>query len=47
MELALLHPRYGYYSASLDVFGQEGDFITAPELTPSFAYVLAGYFCPF
>ena len=46
MELALFHPQYGYYSASLEVFGQEGDFITAPELTPYFAYVLAVYFLP-
>jgi SAM-dependent MidA family methyltransferase len=46
MELVLLHPRYGYYSASPEVFGQDGDFVTAPELTPFFAYTMAKIFLP-
>ncbi|WP_131781904.1 class I SAM-dependent methyltransferase [Legionella gresilensis] len=41
MQLALYHPETGYYSAGLPKFGIEGDFITAPELTPLFAQTLA------
>jgi SAM-dependent MidA family methyltransferase len=41
MELALYYPGLGYYSAGARKFGEQGDFITAPELGHSFAYVLA------
>ncbi|WP_419419674.1 class I SAM-dependent methyltransferase [Legionella sp. D16C41] len=41
MQLALYHPKAGYYSAGLPKFGKEGDFITAPELTPLFGQTLA------
>ncbi|MGQ3889194.1 class I SAM-dependent methyltransferase [Legionella sp. CNM-1927-20] len=41
MQLALYHPQTGYYSAGLPKFGIEGDFITAPELTPLFGQTLA------
>lgn len=41
MQMALYHPHYGYYSGPLPKFGPEGDFITAPELSPIFAYALA------
>ncbi len=41
MELALYHPRYGYYSSGTVAFGEGGDFVTAPELGPVFAACLA------
>jgi SAM-dependent MidA family methyltransferase len=41
MELALYEPGLGYYSAGLTKFGPEGDFITAPEISPLFARCLA------
>lgn len=41
MQQALYSPDEGYYSSSLAKFGAEGDFITAPELSPLFGYTLA------
>jgi SAM-dependent MidA family methyltransferase len=41
MELALYAPGYGYYAAGSRKLGPEGDFVTAPELTPMFARCLA------
>lgn len=41
MQQALYNPFYGYYSAGLQKFGSQGDFITAPELTPLFGYTVA------
>ncbi|MEI8163153.1 MAG: SAM-dependent methyltransferase [Betaproteobacteria bacterium] len=41
MELALYAPGLGYYSGGSRKFGAEGDFLTAPELTPLFARALA------
>ena len=41
MELALYAPGLGYYSAGARKFGPEGDFVTAPELSPMFARCLA------
>ncbi len=41
MQEALYDPHFGYYSAGLQKFGAQGDFITAPELTPLFGYTLA------
>jgi len=41
MDLALYAPGLGYYSAGARKFGAEGDFVTAPELTPVFARCLA------
>ncbi|MBA3537518.1 MAG: SAM-dependent methyltransferase [Tatlockia sp.] len=41
MQQALYAPTLGYYSAGLQKFGVQGDFITAPELTPLFAQTLA------
>ena len=41
MELALYAPGLGYYSGGSRKFGVEGDFLTAPELTPLFGQSLA------
>lgn len=41
MELALHAPGLGYYSAGACKFGQAGDFVTAPEISPLFAKTLA------
>lgn len=41
MNLALYAPGLGYYSAGLQKFGRQGDFITAPEISPIFSQCLA------
>jgi SAM-dependent MidA family methyltransferase len=41
MQQALYSPKWGYYNRSISPLGAEGDFITAPELTPLFGYTLA------
>jgi len=41
MELALYAPGLGYYTAGARKLGREGDFITAPEMTPLFGQTLA------
>ena len=41
MELALYTPGLGYYSGGSQKFGADGDFITAPEITPLFGQALA------
>jgi SAM-dependent MidA family methyltransferase len=41
LELALYAPGLGYYVAGARKFGRDGDFVTAPELTPLFAQALA------
>ncbi|RUR18392.1 SAM-dependent methyltransferase [Legionella sp. km535] len=41
MQLALYAPGEGYYSSGLPKLGKQGDFITAPELTPLFGKTLA------
>ncbi len=45
MELALYAPGLGYYSAGSRKFGEQGDFITAPETSPLFARCLARQCC--
>jgi len=41
MDLALYAPGLGYYCAGTRKFGPDGDFITAPELSPLFSRSLA------
>ncbi|HEY2628953.1 MAG TPA: SAM-dependent methyltransferase, partial [Usitatibacter sp.] len=41
MELALYAPGMGYYAAGARKFGEEGDFITSPEISPMFARCFA------
>lgn len=41
MELALYAPDKGYYRNGLQKFGAQGDFITAPELSPLFSQCVA------
>ncbi|MDH5389301.1 MAG: SAM-dependent methyltransferase [Gammaproteobacteria bacterium] len=41
MQMALYAPGFGYYSGGLQKFGAEGDFITAPEVSPMFSQCLA------
>lgn len=40
MALALYEPHFGYYTASLNKLGEQGDFVTAPEISPLFAQCL-------
>lgn len=41
MQMALYAPDVGYYSSGLTKLGRDGDFTTAPELTPLFGQTLA------
>ena len=41
MQCALYAPGLGYYTAGATKFGAGGDFVTAPEVSPLFARVLA------
>lgn len=45
MQLALYTPGKGYYSGGSIKIGANGDFITAPEISPEFAYCLATQCC--
>ncbi|RZA12289.1 MAG: class I SAM-dependent methyltransferase, partial [Lysobacteraceae bacterium] len=46
MELALYAPGLGYYSAGAHKFGPDGDFTTAPELSPLFSACVADALTP-
>lgn len=41
MNIALYQPNLGYYTGGLQKFGEKGDFITAPEVSPLFGQCLA------
>jgi SAM-dependent MidA family methyltransferase len=41
MSLALYAPGLGYYAAGLEKFGDGGDFVTAPEISPLFGRCVA------
>jgi SAM-dependent MidA family methyltransferase len=43
MRLCLYEPALGYYAAGSTKLGAEGDFITAPEVSPLFGQTLANY----
>jgi len=42
MQMALYEPGLGYYDAGGNKFGPQGDFVTAPEISPLFAQTIAG-----
>ena len=46
MEMALYAPGLGYYTAGRRKFGRDGDFITAPEISPLFARCIARALLP-
>jgi NADH dehydrogenase [ubiquinone] 1 alpha subcomplex assembly factor 7 len=43
MKLALMHPEHGYYTSKGfgGIFGQRGDFTTAPEISQMFGEIIA------
>jgi len=41
MELALYHPEHGYYSTTKAKIGRDGDFYTAPSVSPLFGATIA------
>jgi SAM-dependent MidA family methyltransferase len=41
MNFALYSPELGYYRSSANIFGYQGDFITAPETSDLFGYSVA------
>jgi SAM-dependent MidA family methyltransferase len=41
MEMALYYPGLGYYTGGLQKFGQQGDFVTAPEVSSLYGQSLA------
>ena len=46
MDMALYAPGLGYYVAGSRKFGDQGDFVTAPEVSPLFAQCLARQVAP-
>ena len=45
MELALYHPRHGFYSLGRPRYGRHGDFLTAPSASPWYGRILANVLC--
>jgi SAM-dependent MidA family methyltransferase len=41
MQAVLYEPGLGYYAAAMPKFGEAGDFVTAPEISPLFGHCLA------
>lgn len=46
MDMALYEPGLGYYAAGAVKLGRQGDFVTAPELTPMFGKFVARQIAP-
>ncbi|MBW4473626.1 MAG: class I SAM-dependent methyltransferase [Stenomitos rutilans HA7619-LM2] len=44
MDLALYHPRHGYYATNAAIIGERGDFFTSPHLGADFGELLAEQF---
>jgi len=44
MQMALYHGQLGYYQNDLKKFGESGDFVTAPEISPLFSHCLANQY---
>jgi len=40
VEIALYHPEFGYYTSGQNRVGKEGDYVTAPTLSPVFSYAI-------
>ncbi len=43
MQMALYQPGFGYYVAGQEKFGTDGDFVTAPEISPLFSRCVANH----
>ena len=41
VEVALYYPELGYYARPVSPIGKSGDFVTSPQLSPVFPYVLS------
>ena len=41
MQIALYDPEFGYYQGQSEIFGEQGDFTTVPEISSHLAYCLA------
>lgn len=46
MEMALYAPNLGYYASSHEKFGETGDFVTAPEISPFFGQTMVNTILP-
>lgn len=46
MQFCLYDPEVGYYSGGMQKFGPDGDFITAPEISPLFGQCVAEALAP-
>ena len=44
MQLALYHPEFGYYQAKSNIFSQDGDYTTSPNISSMFAEVFVNDF---
>lgn len=47
MEMALYEPGLGYYSHDSEIWGKDGDFVTAPEISALFGQTIAQAILPF